>query len=203
MAMNNVFPGANYSVGFKAYFDDRKREVAFVQRQQISPKRENYVVISYKNIIGYEVLDDGRTVHSGGLGRAVVGGVLAGGAGAVVGAVTGRKTKDMSENMRIKITVKNMSKPAFYVPVLTGKYKKSGSFYRQAEREAHDICAKLDSVLSDNTQREERRLSSASPAKNDQPLDAFEIVRKFKALADEGVISQAQFETKKKELLGL
>ena len=93
--------------------------------------------------------------------------------------------------------------PAFYVPVLTGKFKKNGRFYKQAEREAHDICAKLDAILSDNTQREKRRVSSSPPAKNDQPLDAFEIVRKFKALADEGVISQEQFETKKKELLGL
>lgn len=201
--MDNVFPGANYSVGFIAYFDDRKREVAFVKRQQVFPKRENYMVIGYKNIIGYEVLNDGRTVYSGGLGRAVVGGVLAGGAGAVVGAVTGRKSKDVSEDMRIKTTVKNMSEPAFYVPVLTGKFKKNGRFYKQAEREAHDICAKLDAILSDNTQREKRRVSSSPPAKNDQPLDAFEIVRKFKALADEGVISQEQFETKKKELLGL
>lgn len=49
--MDNVFPGANYSVGFIAYFDDRKREVAFVKRQQVFPKRENYMVIGYKNII--------------------------------------------------------------------------------------------------------------------------------------------------------
>ena len=34
-------------------------------------------------------------------------------------------------------------------------------------------------------------------------VDAFEEIRKFKQLLDEGIISEAEFNMKKKELLGL
>ncbi|EPZ54444.1 hypothetical protein H477_3583 [[Clostridium] sordellii ATCC 9714] len=44
---------------------------------------------NYKDIIEFELLEDGESITKGGLGRAVAGGVLLGGVGAIVGGVTG------------------------------------------------------------------------------------------------------------------
>lgn len=54
-------------------------------------KRCNYY-FPYSNIIGYCILERFETaIQGGGVGRAIIGGALFGGAGAVVGAMTGKK----------------------------------------------------------------------------------------------------------------
>jgi predicted Zn-dependent peptidase len=55
----------------------------------------------------------------------------------------------------------------------------------------NNIAAKLDQIIYSNTQ------GSASADSNADEL------RKFKGLLDDGIISQAEFDEKKKELLGL
>lgn len=186
--MEQILPGANYAVGFLAYFNDKKQEAALVQCVQLLPKKKNYQYIPYKNIIGYELLDDGKPVTSGGLGRAVVGGVIAGGAGAIVGAITGRKTKEMSENLRVKVLVKNMSRSYFNCPLLVSKVSKDSGLYKSAIKDGKALCQKLDSIISKNQVKE---------LKPRTPSDPTELLRKYKALVDEGVITQEDFEKKK------
>lgn len=45
----------------------------------------------YDEIVSFELLENGNSVTKGGLGRAVAGGLLFGGVGAIVGGVTGEK----------------------------------------------------------------------------------------------------------------
>ena len=69
---------------------------------------------------------------------------------------------------------------------------KSDSFLtKSAMEDYNNIAAKLDQIISSNTQ------GSASADSNADEL------RKFKGLLDDGIISQAEFDEKKKELLGL
>lgn len=188
-----IFPEATYRVEGSAYFNDKSRKVAVKKEGKILTKPENFLLILYKNITGYELLDDGTLVSSGGLGRAVVGGVIAGGAGAVVGAITGRKTKEMSENLRVRIYVKGMSKLYYDVPLLCAKVNKDGGMYKSSFRDGKAICAKLDSVIERNKVKKVKRKAS----------DPTELLRKYKALVDEGIISQEDFEKKKKKILDI
>lgn len=55
--------------------------------------KKNPKIYKYSDIVDYELLEDGESITKGGLGRAVVGGALFGGVGAVVGGVTGHKKK--------------------------------------------------------------------------------------------------------------
>jgi hypothetical protein len=69
---------------------------------------------------------------------------------------------------------------------------KSDSFLtKSAMEDYNNIAAKLDQIIYSNTQ------GSASADSNADEL------RKFKGLLDDGIISQAEFDEKKKELLGL
>lgn len=55
----------------------------------LSMKDDNWEIIDFSDLIGDEIVVDNEVV--GGISRAVVGGVLAGGAGAIVGAMTAKK----------------------------------------------------------------------------------------------------------------
>ena len=69
---------------------------------------------------------------------------------------------------------------------------KSDSFLtKSAMEDYNNIAAKLDQIISSNTQE---------PTSNGSNADE---LRKFKALLDDGIISRAEFDEKKKELLGL
>lgn len=104
-------------------------------------------VVSFKDIIGYELLEDDETVVSGGIGRAVVGGTLFGGSGAVVGAVTGKKTGTCS-NLRIKVTLDSISNPVEYIKFIDKKTKKNKREYKDAVDQAQK-CLSILQVIAD------------------------------------------------------
>ena len=64
----------------------------------------------------------------------------------------------------------------------------------------NEVAQKLDEVLKSNQKK-----SPVQSKPNNQPdkLDSADEIAKFKKLADEGTITQAEFEAKKKQLLGL
>ena len=68
-------------------FDDNQKKWATLS----SFRGKIQQIYSYDDIIDFELLEDGTSVASGGLGRALVGGALFGGAGAIVGGVTGKR----------------------------------------------------------------------------------------------------------------
>lgn len=64
---------------------------------------------NYEDILSFELLEDGETITSGGLGRAVVGGLAFGAAGAIVGGVTGgKKSKSLCTSLSIKISINDI-----------------------------------------------------------------------------------------------
>lgn len=154
-----------------------------------------YEAVRYEDIIGYEFVEDGETVvKGGGIGRAVVGGALFGGAGAVVGAVTGkREQKAVCSKLQVIVTVKGRKNPMVALDFLSSPTKKDGMLYRSAVDAARLCVSKLAEISDerDRTLREEVQKSSS------------EEIREMKSLCDEGVITQEEFDAKKKQLLGL
>ena len=57
-------------------------------------KTKNPRIHSYDDVLDCELLEDGGSISKGGLGRAVAGGMLLGGVGAIVGGVTGKKIQN-------------------------------------------------------------------------------------------------------------
>ena len=151
---------------------------------------ERYTLFSYDQISSFELLENGESVASGGVGRAIVGGLLFGGVGAIVGASTSGH-KSVCEELKIKVTVNNYYTPAFYIPFIKAETKKSSSEYKEKMKMAQSTLSKLQ-LITTGTSHE----TSTAP-------DKFDEIRKYKLLLDDGIISQAEFETKKKQLLDL
>lgn len=189
-----LLPNANYVIGTWARFDDREKKMCITDGVHLSYDKDKYRLIAYSDILSYELLEDGGSVTSGGLARAVAGNSLFGGKGAVVGAVTGKKkTKPVCTDLRVKIVLANHEVPAHYLVLIGHKTSKDSFSYRSDFKSAQDICAKLEGILREN-QTASQGLSVSAVADD---------LRTLKGLLDDGVISQAEFDAKKSQLLGI
>lgn len=69
--------------------------------------KKKYAVYKLSDILEFEYIENGTSQVKGGLGRALVGGALFGGVGAIVGGITGtRNTKKVINEMKIKFVIK-------------------------------------------------------------------------------------------------
>lgn len=178
----------------KVVFDDENQECWIISCD--SKGKDEIVKIKYEDIIAFELLEDNETIVSGGLGRAVVGGVLLGGVGAIVGGITGnRKTKGVCKSLIIKLTVKNYKEPTIYIAFITNEIKKSSEEYEKNFKLAQDCLAQFNVVYNIFVQQKKE--------KQDNQLKNAETLIKYKQLLDMGVITQDEFDLKKKELLDL
>ena len=149
-----------------------------------------FKVYHFENLNTYELMENNSSITSGGLGigRAIVGGALLGGVGAVLGGVTKkRKSTDLVESLKILITFKGIKQTSTTIDFITKKQQKDKKYDKQLES-AKETLAGLDYI-------------SASVTTDPQPTDSADEIRKFKSLLDDGIITQDEFDTKKSELL--
>lgn len=157
-------------------------------------------IYQYDQIHDFEVLEDGESIAKGGLGRAVAGGVLLGGVGAIVGGVTGgKKTKGICTNLQIRIALNEDVEENIYIKLITSETKKKSFAYKGAISIANDIVAFLSKVEKYNDEN-----NTVEEIHEDKfSTDPYEEIKKAKELLDMGIITQDEFDIKKKQLLDL
>ena len=162
------------------------------------PSLKNPVLYSYDDVVDFELLEDGNSVIKGGIGSAIVGGALFGGVGAVVGSTAGKKKiKQTCTNLTVKITVNNMAAPVEYIKLITSTTNKRSMVYRGAYQDAQEIISLLQLICN-----QKNTVKNASHESAHQ-LSAVDEIRRYKELMDEGIITEEEFQAKKKQLLGL
>jgi len=160
-------------------------------------------IFEYANLLSFELLEDGETITKGGLGRAVAGGLLLsvinfGGVGAIVGGVTGgKKSKGICTSMKIRLTLKNAHTDTTYINLITTETKTKGFIYKAAQTSAQQCISALQIIADVN---ETESVSNVNVVSGTSPADE---IMKFKQLLDAGIISQEEFDAKKRQLLGL
>ncbi|MBR1973017.1 MAG: SHOCT domain-containing protein [Oscillospiraceae bacterium] len=160
---------------------------------------EKAIPYSYEDLVDFELLEDGSSITKGGLGRAVVGGMLFGHTGAVVGSITGKKkTKQTCTNLEIKITVNNADNHTHYIRLISSSTQRESHTYKTEFRTAQDILALLQLICHQRDTGKEN-----APQSPQQPASSVDELRKYKQLWDDGIISEEEFQAKKKQLLGL
>ncbi|GMQ56751.1 hypothetical protein AN1V17_11450 [Vallitalea sediminicola] len=149
----------------------------------------------FSDLVNFELNEDGETISKGGLGKAVAGGLLLGGVGAVVGGVTGKKKhKSLVNSMYIRISLKNRWVKSLKIDLINTQTKKSSKIYKLAKQSADEIISTLEMISSNNESNEEIAVTNTS-----SPADE---ILKYKELLDMGAITQEEFDKKKKDLLG-
>lgn len=150
------------------------------------------MVFNYDDLVSFELVEDGTTVTQGGvgIGNAAVGGALFGTEGAAIGALSKIKKEDKHycTNMQILLTLKNTKQGSLLVPLITFKTDKSKTIYKLAQANAKATLSGLNYIISNRSE--------------DDPKDsAFSDLTKLKDLLDNGIITEDEFDTKKKEML--
>lgn len=104
-------------------------------------------IIKFSEIIRCETIQDNSTILSGGVGRAIVGGILVGGVGAVVGANT-RKSKDVVYDLKINITTNNINNPLITIQLINSQTERSSLIYHKCIEFAEKVQATMESIIS-------------------------------------------------------
>ena len=182
------------------YFGINERTRQWAVGKGLIPSLKNTSPYNYDDIIDFELLEDGTSVTRGGLGRAAVGGLLFGSTGAIVGGITGgKKAKQKCTSLMVKITVNNIHAPVVYIKLITAPIDKSSFTYRAAFENAQAIVSMLQLICCQCDVQKETKVSTP-PSKEVSSADE---IRKFKALMDEGIITEEEFNAKKMQLLGI
>ena len=157
------------------------------------------VIFAYADLIGYELLEDNETITKGGLGGAVVGGLIAGSTGALVGAaISGKKSKSTCDALDIKLTVKNYQTDAVYIRfigVLEKGIKTNNIIYKVAKENAQKCLSALMLITDEN---DTAKTPPVAPA-----VDVAAELQKFHDLKEKGILTEDEFNAKKAQLLGL
>lgn len=157
-------------------------------------------VHDYADLVSYEYQEDGGTIISGGVGKAILGGALFGATGAVIGAATGKKKQsDYVNGMKIRLTVNDIEHPTEYVDMnpLRMRMKRSSGQYKKTFSEAQEILSCLQLIVRENQN------NSGTADRLIEKKDSAEEILKYKKLLDLGAITQDEYEAKKKQLLGI
>lgn len=162
-------------------------------------------VYRFNELIEFELLEDDSQVSSGGVGRALVGGALFGGAGAIVGGITGpKKTKKIVESLVIRLTVDDIDNPIIMLPLITSKTKTSSKEYTEAFMLSQKIISTLNVITSNQDEKVQKiEVINTPNVELVTDYDPYEELKKVKDLLDMGIITQEEFDAKKKELLNL
>lgn len=177
---------SDYKVG-DMFFDD-KHEKLFIKKSFTMNRSQ--AVYNYDELISYTpIFEGGKIKKHHGITRAIVGGVLAGPVGAVVGAGTGGK--EFATIKRLGFILHLTDNRSQNYMLMISESKSDSFLTKSAMEDYNNIAAKLDQIIFSNTQEPTSVGSNADE------------LRKFKGLLDDGIISQAEFDEKKKELLGL
>ncbi len=176
--------------------DENSKTLIIADKMHMRYKPSCYTLFNFDQIIDFELLEDGESIASGGLGRAAAGALVFGGAGAVVGGITGKKkTQGICTSMDIVITVKDFPRPTFYIKLIETQVKKNSLTYKTVSKMAQDILSSLQLIIDSSTSSP----VDSSPAQ----ISSADEIRKFKELLDDGIITKEEFDAKKRELLNL
>ena len=178
------------NVDNKLYLDENKKKICIPCNNMIRPE----MIFDYNDILKYELLEDGNSISKGGVGRAIIGGVLFGGVGAIVGGSTGHKSKQTCTRLQVKITLNDVDDPVKYIEFIDNEIRKDSLMYKSAYDSAQKVLSTLDVICNPNVSNGN---SNDTLSSNSIP----EQIKEYKELLDSGAITQEEYNKKKKQLL--
>lgn len=172
-------------------------------------------VFSFEDIISVELFEDSTTIASKStmrtIGGTLVGGVIAGGAGAVVGGLSGNTSlKKEVSLVQVKIRLRNLEEPAViincfdYKSMGHGEVAKKNNFswdrYKQGLEHAKKIVDIVSVIIDDVDRSEKKDQHSSNTTSNGNMLVADELA-KLVDLKNKGILTEEEFLKQKNKLL--
>lgn len=166
--------------------DMQNKQIAICEIKQ-QPKID---IIKFEKVVDCEIIQDSNVIMKGGVGRAIVGGAIAGGVGAIVGATT-RKSTNIIDSLQIRIIANNTYNPLYMLKLISTQTQKDSIDYQKAIGFANNVHASLISII--NTKEE-------LVAHSDPKTNLVENLEKLAELKKSGIITEEEFENTKRRI---
>ena len=126
---NNFTVDKQIENGYLSFIvDDKNKQWAISTDPENSVRA--YRLFSYSDLLNFEVFEDGDTIIKGNAGKAIVGGLLFGGIGALAGAAAKKKVKNVCTSLQVRIMVNSLNDNVIVIPLLYSETKKDGFIYK-------------------------------------------------------------------------
>lgn len=171
----------------------------------VIPNLPHPYIYKFKELISYELVDDGETTYSSNAGKALVGGLLFGAAGAVVGAASKKKVETTCEDMHIDLNINVIKSPMQVLQINDEEISRDSELYKQKLAFAKNIMAMLAYIKenAEPTQPEEQQPEQKQLEGPQGTGDIYAEIEKLHALKEKGIITDEEFQKKKSSLLGI
>jgi hypothetical protein len=105
----------SYFIGGFIAIDENSQQIAIKKNYSANP-----IAYKYSDILSCEIINDNESIYKKStirtIGGAIVGGILTGGAGAVVGGLSGQSKKEEKyKKIQLKLVVRNTSNPSVLI----------------------------------------------------------------------------------------
>lgn len=201
--IDRLLESAGYRATKKCLDADKVKAVALIDGDQSICLVDGETVRAFpsRDILSVEVIEDGVTVtstsRSNQIGGAVVGGLLAGGVGAVVGGLSAKtQTTSKIREVNLVVTVNDTTSPVFKMQLLRWPdgVDKGSPLYNQVIA----IGQEWHGVIQVLIKRAESQANHAQPSNSGFVADE---LKKLAELLQTGVISEEEFQSQKAKLL--
>ena len=185
---------------YVALFDDESRTVVLPKRVATSIEEQEFWPFPYGDIVSAELKENEQTVRVSGMARTIAGGVLFGGLGALAGYASAgdRRTNDGQENIRVVVNVRNYPMDVYSVELTRGKLRASDPKVETLMVYGVELVTRLNDIAGYSEEPAPEKPADTAPM-----LSGADEIRKYKALMDDGLITEEEFAAKKAQLLGL
>lgn len=126
---------------YEALVDTTNKKVVFTDKEKGIFRK-----FDFSELLNCEIIQDNNIIMSGGVGRALVGGFVAGGVGAIVGATT-RDSKNVVFEMKLRITSRDINDPLYVIRLINEQVERDSDEYKLAINFAESIYATIESII--------------------------------------------------------
>lgn len=129
--------------------DKNKEKLLIIKPYATTPiNQKQELLLDFKEIMGYEVSNNGETVTKASLGAPIVGGLILGAGGVLLGSILGnRKTKN-KVNVDLIIQLNSFDNPIIKIPIVTNNDLEINKKHNLNELEK--LCVWFKLILQQN-----------------------------------------------------
>lgn len=176
---------------FSIAIDDQRKKWLLVL-----PPQKDFHLYAFDNLIGYDICKDGKSVVSGNVSEAILGGILFGAVGAAAGASASKEVKETCSDFFMDITVNDPQMPLLRLNLLPGGEKSTENERKYAFDITREITAQFAYIKANSHAQ-----SVEPPATS--TTDRYTELEQLFSLKEKGIITESEYDQKKKEILNL
>ena len=153
-------------------------------------------IYNFADYLRYDIIKDNQSLLSGNSGDVVLGGLLFGGIGALAGAAGSKKISNVCSSMSVVIYVNDIENPYYTLKIIESEMTTDSLMYKECAEKATELAALLEYIKAQTQTSTHEPQSEASS-------DPITEIERLHSLMEKGMITEEEYNAKKKQLLNL